>query len=266
MALYDINGNEVLSSGDSSGSPVSELQRKFKGKNIIWLGDSIHAYSQWDGVTIPYLFEYHSGAKCYNWCQGGMTMALTGAENYDCYSGVGMINALISGDFTEQETYATENHGTAQGNFLEQVAEMIAFDMSTADNLIIEFGTNDTLKDVALDNEENEFDTYTTGGALRYMIKTTQTAYPKLGITVCNVQKMTGWLDSEHTKSYDSKKQTDLINQICDDLSIPVIDIYNLLGLNDYTSTTLLSDNLHRTHAGKLKQVQIIENRMTQLF
>lgn len=268
MALYDVNGNEILSDNgsSSSGSSISELQRKFKGKNIIWLGDSIHAYSQWDGVTIPYLFEYHSGAKCYNWCQGGMTMAKMGVTNYDPYSGVGMIDALISGDFTEQETYATENHGTAQGNFLEQVAEMKSFDMSTADYCIIEFGANDAFKDVVLDNEENELDTTTTGGALRYMIKTLQTAYPKLGIVICNVQKMTGWLDAEHTKSYDSKNQTDLINRICEDLSIQLIDIYNELGLNDYTSTILLHDGSHRTHYGKLKQVQIIENRMVQLF
>lgn len=265
MSLYDINGNEILTGG-TGGSSQSELQRKFSGKNIVWLGDSIHAYTSPDGVTIPYLFQYHSGAICYNWAQGGMTMALTGVENYDPYSGVGMVDALISGDFTEQETYANENHGTAQGNFLKQVAEMKTIDYSKVDYMIIEFGTNDTLKDITLDNAENLLDTTTTGGALRYMIKTLQTAYPKLDIAVCNVQKMTGWLDSEHTKSYDSKKQTDLINQICDDFSISVIDIYNLLGLNDYTSSTLLSDNLHRSHVGKLKQVQVIENQMNYYF
>lgn len=256
MAIYNINGNEVLSSGNS----MSELQRKFKDKNIIWLGDSIHAYSKPDGVTIPYLLQYHSGAKCYNWCQGGTTMAKMGVANYDPFSGVGMVDALISGIFTDQETYQEDR------NFTSQVAEMKSFDMSTANNMIIEFGTNDTLKDITLDNAENLLDTTTTGGALRYMIKILQTAYPKLGIAVCNVQKMTGWLDSEHTKSYDSKKQTDLINQVCNDLSVPVIDIYNLLGLNEYTSATLLHDGLHRTHEGKLKQVQIIENRMVDLF
>lgn len=261
MSLYDINGNKITSDGtSSSGSTVSELQRKFKDKNIIWLGDSIHAYTQPDGVTIPYLFQYHSGAKCYNWCQGGTTMAKMGVANYDPFSGVGMVDALISGIFTNQEAYQEDR------NFTSQVSEMKAFDMSTADNLIIDFGTNDALKDVTLDNEENEFDTYTTGGALRYMIKTAQTAYPKLGIAVCNVQKMTGWLDSEHTKSYNSKNQTDLINQICSDLSIPIIDIYNLIGLNDYTFATLLSDNLHRSHVGKLKQVQVIENRMVDFY
>ena len=259
MAIYDINGNEIIS-GSTGDSSQSELQRKFSCKNIIWLGDSIHAYSQWDGVTIPYLFQNHSGAKCYNWCQGGTTMAKVGVENYDPYSGVGMVDALISRDFTEQKTYQEDR------SFTSQVSEMEVFDMANAKYIIIEFGTNDALKNVTLDNSDDTLDTYTTGGALRYMIKTLQTAYPKLGIAVCNVQKMTGWLDSEHTKSYDSKNQTDLINQICNDLSIPVIDIYNLLGLNDYTSSTLLQDGLHRTHVGKLKQVQIIENRMIQLF
>lgn len=266
MSLYDINGNEILTGSSGDGTSQSELQRKFKEKNIIWLGDSIHAYTSPDGVTIPYFFQYHSGAKCYNWAQGGMTMALTGVENYDCYSGVGMIDALVSGDFTEQEAYSGDNHGTAQGNFVEQVAEMKSFDMSNADYIIIEFGTNDALKAVTLDNSDDAFDTTTTGGALRYMIKTLLTAYPTLNIAVCNVQYQTGWIDSEHTQSYDTTEQTNLINQICDDLNIPIIDIYNGLGLNDYTSETLLSDGLHRSHAGKLKQVQLIENRMIQLF
>lgn len=259
MSLYDIYGNEIQTSG-TGGSSQSELQRKFKDKNIIWIGDSIHAYSQWDGTTIPYLFQYDSGAKCYNWCQGGTAMAKMGIENYDPFSGVGMVDALISRDFTEQETHMADR------GFTTQVAEMQAFDMSNAHTVIIEFGTNDALKDVALDNSENELDTNTTGGALRYMIKTLQTKYPKLNIAVCNVQPDSGWLDAEHTKSYDTKNQTNLINQICDDLNIPIIDIYNDLGLNDYTKSTLLQDGLHRSHQGKLKQVKLIENRLVQLF
>lgn len=258
MSLYDGNGN-IINVGGTSES-------KFKGKNIIWLGDSIHAYSTPDGVTIPYLFGYNTGAKCYNWCQGGMTMALMNIPNYDCYSGVGMINAIVNKDFTVQETYAHENHGTSQGNFLEQVAEMKSLDYSKVDYLVIEFGTNDVLKDVTLDNSENEFDTSTTGGALRYMIKTIQTAYPKLKVIVLNVQKMTGWLDAEHSKSYDSKKQNEVINQVCEEMCVPLIDMYRLLGLNEYTSTTLLRDGLHRTHEGKLRQKNIIENQMNYFF
>lgn len=266
MAIYDINGLEIVTGGGSAGSSQSELQRKFGGKNIVWLGDSIHAYAKPDGVTIPYLFQYHSGAKCYNWAQGGMTMALTGVENYDPYSGVGMVNALVSGDITDQETYSAEDHGTAHGNFTEQVAEMKSIDMATVDSIIIEYGTNDALKLVTLDNADNEMDTTTTGGALRYMIKTLQTAYPLLKIAVCNVQKMSGYADSEQQKPYDSKNQNEIIESICAALSVPMIDIYNLLGINSYTSSTLLSDGLHRSHDGKLKQVQIIENQMCMYF
>lgn len=265
MAIYDINGNDI-STGGASGTSQSELQRRFSGKKIIWLGDSIHAYAKPDGVTIPYLFQYHSGAKCYNWAQGGMTMALTGTANYDPYSGVGMVDALVSGDFSDQETYASEDHGTAQGNFAEQLAEMEAIDMSTVDAIIIEFGTNDALKQVTVDNADNALDTNTTGGALRYMIKTLLTAYPSIKIAVCNVQKMSGYLDGDQTISYDSKTQNGVIESVCADLSVPVIDIYNLLGLNEYTSSTLLSDGLHRSHNGKLRQVQIIENMMCTYF
>ena len=259
MSLYDINGNEIQTGG-TGGSSQSELQRKFSGKNIVWIGDSIHAYSQWDGITIPYLFQYDSGAKCYNWCQGGTTMAKMDIANYDAFSGVGMVDALISRNFTEQETHMADR------GFATQVAEMQAFDMSKAHTVIIEFGTNDTMKLVPLDNAENELDTTTTGGALRYMIKTLQTAYPKINIAVCNIQPLTGWADAEHTKWYDSKNQNEVIDSVCDELNIPVIDINNYLGLNDYTSTTLLHDGLHRSHQGKLKQVKVIENRLVQLF
>ena len=265
MGLCDIYGNEIQTGG-TGGSSQSELQRKFSGKNIVWLGDSIHAYSQWDGVTVPYLFQYDSKANCYNWCQGGMTMALMDNPSYDAYSGVGMIDAIVTKNFTAQETYANDDHGTAQGNFLQQVAEMKSLDFSKVHTIVIEFGTNDTMKMVSLDNDKNELDTHTTGGALRYMIKTLLTAYPNLNIVVCNVQKMTGWADSEHTKWYDSTEQSNLINEICKELSVPVIDIYNDLGLNDYTKSNLLHDGLHRTHNGKLKQVQLIENRLVQLF
>ena len=266
MAIYDIEGKEIASGGGTATKVQTELQRKFSGKKIIWLGDSIHAYTSPDGVTIPYLFQYDSGATCYNWAQGGMTMAKMGVVNYDPYSGVGMVDALISKDFTEQEAYAHEGHGTKNGNFHAEIAEMKAMDMSTVDTIIIEFGTNDAMKMVTLDNEDDAFDTTTTGGALRYMIKQLQTKYPKLKIAVLNVQRMAGWADSEHTKYYDSKNQNEVIESVCAEYAIPVIDIYNLLGVNDYTKGALLSDGLHRNHYGKTKQVQIIENQLCLYF
>lgn len=266
MAIYDIAGNEITAGGGTTVQAQSELQRRFSGKKIIWLGDSIHAYTQPDGVTIPYLFQYNSGATCYNWAQGGMTMAKMGVVNYDPYSGVGMVDALVSGNFTEQETYAGDNHGTKQGNFYEQVAEMKSLKMSTVDTIIIEFGTNDTMKMVPLDNPENALDTTTTGGALRYMIKTLQTKCPSLKILVLNVQRLTGWADAEHTKWYDSKNQNEVIESVCSELAVPMIDIYNLLGLNDYTKGILTSDGLHRSHKGKVRQTQIIENQMCLYF
>ena len=143
---------------------------------------------------------------------------------------------------------------------------MKAMDMSTVDAIIIEFGTNDAMKMVTVDNTEDSLDTTTTGGALRYMIKTLQTAYPSLKIVVLNVQRLTGWADAEHTKWYDSKNQNEVIESVCTELAVPMIDIYKLLGVNEYTKSTLLSDGLHRSHKGKVKQTQIIENMMCLYF
>lgn len=255
MELYDADGKKIFLQEDET-----KTESKLKGKNIVFLGDSIHAYQQWDGVTVPYLIQSNTGAKCYNWCQGGMTMALTDVASYDPYSCVGMVNALTQKDFTSQETYAGDDHGTAQGNFTEQIAEMKEIGLDTADIVVIEFGTNDCIKLVDLDDSENELNTKTTAGALRYAIKTLLNYKSNLLIFVCNVQKMTGYADAEHQKPYDSSKQTQAINNVCEKLNVPIIDIYGNLLLNDYTKGLLLHDGLHRTHEGKVRQATLIQN------
>lgn len=259
MAIVDINGNVIATGG--SGTSQSELQRKFKDKNIVWIGDSIHAYTQPDGVTIPYLFQYNTGAKCYNWAQGGTTMALMNIANYDAFSGIGMVDCLTTRDFTNQETHMSDR------GFTKQVAEMKEFDFSKADYVIIELGTNDNMKLVDLDNAENPLDTHTTGGALRYMIKTLLTYNPKFNIAVCNIQDGVEGRRNEGTELvYVSKDRNEIIESVCDELKIPLIDIFYLLGLNEYTKSTLTSDGLHRSHQGKLKQAKLIENQMNYYF
>lgn len=236
----------------------TELSRKLKGKKIVFLGDSIHAYSQPDGVTIPYLIQYHTGAECYNFAQGGTTMATMGVANYDPYSCVKMVDALIDGDFTDQELYQEDR------SFTKQVAAMKELDFSTVEYVVIEFGTNDCLKAVPLDNEEDIYDISTTGGALRYAIKRLLTYNPKLTILVCNVQAMSGYLDAEHQKPYTSDPQTEIIESVLETYNIPLIDVRRKLGLNEFTSSTLLADGLHRSHAGKLKQADLIEKVLDQ--
>lgn len=236
----------------------SELSRKLKGKKIVFLGDSIHAYAVPDGITIPYYIQYHTEAECYNFAQGGTTMATMGVANYDPYCCAKMVDALVDGDFTDQEFYQEDR------SFTKQVAAMKELDFSTVEYIVIEFGTNDCLKAVPLDNEEDIYDISTTGGALRYSIKRLLTYNPKLIILVCNVQAMSGYLDAEHQKPYTSDSQNNVIENILETYSIPLIDIKRKLGLNQFTSSTLLTDGLHRSRDGKLKQVSIIENVLDQ--
>lgn len=256
MALYTIDGVEIEGIGSSSGASVSELQRRFKGKNIVWLGDSIHDYEQPDGVNIPYLFQYHSGCKSWNWAQGGTTMAKNGVANYDPYSGVGMVDAIISRNFTEQKKYQDDR------NFVQQVSEMESFNFADAYACIIEFGTNDGWKQVPVGTPNEGFDVNTTAGALRYMIKELQTKYPGLKIAVCTTQPGVGFSDAEQQHPYDLKTQSDAIRDVCRNLFVPCIDIYHLLGYNEWTKDYLTTDGTHRSHEGKIKQVQIIENQM----
>ena len=142
-------------------------------------------------------------------------------DNYEAFSGVGMVDCLTTRDFTNQETHMSDR------GFTKQVAEMKEFDFSKADYVIIELGTNDNMKLVDLDNAENPLDTHTTGGALRYMIKTLLTYNPKFNIAVCNIQDGVEGRRNEGTELvYVSKDRNEIIESVCDELKIPLIDIF----------------------------------------
>ena len=236
------------------------LHKKFEKKNIIWLGDSIHAYTEPDGITVPEYFECHSGAKCYNWCQSGTTMALMDEEAYDPYSGVEMVNALISRDFIELDEFRVE-----QG-FEAQIAEMKAFDMDEADYMILEFGTNDAIREIPPDNGVQKMDVYTTGGALRYILHILKEQYPALKIFVCNVQPGRGHIWGDSSREYDFQVVSEVIERVCDEYEVPMIDIYGELGLTSENEEDILSDGLHRSHEGKLRQVHAIEKKLLSTF
>lgn len=259
MAVYDINGN-VISSGGGGSSESSVLD----GKNVIILADSVFDYEQPDGINIGEMLAVTTGATVYNWAQGGCCMAKGKATNYDPYSFVGMVDALVEQDFTDQETYAQDRSFTAQ------VAQMKSFNMANCDFMIVAYGTNDFWRSCLYENPTDDEDVTYFSGATRYGIKTLLTAYPTIKLLFLNLQNMgdiynetAAWYNATGSHYVESSKYNDIINEVCAESAVPVLDIWNTSMINTYTTSTYCDGSKpHLKHKGKQKYVELINNAM----
>ena len=255
MSFYDYEGNEV-----TEFEETTDIKKKFKGKNVIWLGDSLIDYETPDGFTVAYWFHKDTGANCYNWAQGGTSLATIGSANYDAFNASAMAKTLTTGDFTDMDKYADDR------GFSDRVAQMKKFDFSTAQYIVIEYGTNDVWKKCTLDNEGNIYDTSTSLGSLRTMYKTLLEYNPELKIIQVGLQPWDAVNGDTGLKEYEvSKPLNDGMKEVCEGLGIPFIDIYRYGLFNEYSEGTLQT-GVHLSHAGKLRYAAIIENFMNLYF
>ncbi|MDY2812328.1 MAG: SGNH/GDSL hydrolase family protein, partial [Dorea sp.] len=194
MAIYDYTGNEIIH------EDVTDLVKKFRGKNVIWLGDSLIDYEKPEGYTVAYWFQKDTQANCYNWCQGGTSLATIGNADYDAFNASAMAVALTTGDFTDMDAHA-EIRG-----FADRVAQMKNFDFSTAQYIIVEYGTNDVWKGCTLDNADDLYDTSTSLGSLRTMYRTLLEYNPKLKIIQIGLQPWDAVNGNTGIKEYEVSK------------------------------------------------------------
>ena len=257
MAVYDINGN-IISSGSGSGD-----SSVLSGKNVVILADSVFDYEQPEGINIGEMLSVKTGATVYNWAQGGCCMAKGKATNYDPYSFVGMVDALTTRNFTDQETYAQDR------SFVTQVNQMKAFDMTNCDFMIVAYGTNDFWRSCLYNNPSNSEDVNYFSGATRYGIKTLFTTYKKIKLLFLNLQNMgqfynesSAWYDATGSHYVESSKYNEIINDVCEEYAVPVLDIWSDSLINQITKAYYCDEGSmpHLTHAGKQHYTEMIEN------
>lgn len=257
MNLYDGSGNVITITGGSGKNVLS-------GKNIVILADSVFDYEQPEGINVGEMLAVDTGATVYNWAQGGCCMAKGKATNYDPYSFVGMVDALTTGVFTDQTTYADDR------GFTTQVAEMQAFDMDDCDFMIVAYGTNDYWRSCLYDNPNDDDDVTYFSGAVRYGIRTLLAAYPSIKLLFLNLQNMgstynetAAWYNATGSHYVESSIYNGYINSICNEFAVPVLDIWNTSMINNYTDNERYCDSggkPHLSHVGKQRYVTLIEN------
>lgn len=200
------------------------------------------------------------------------------------------INIAVGGasltDKVENQEYdgnpiSGENNNVA-GN---QVQKVINNNYDAPDIIIFAFGTNDRVISDNDTNFENQFtnedvfiplssvDRTTFGGAIRYCMETLHNKYPNTQIFIMTPIQSAEQKSSEGMGWYYSKlkPKADLIKNIGNRMSIPVIDCFNesrIYGGYEIKDSNgeCLSDGLHPNEQGAIRMGKFVANEIRNRY
>lgn len=230
-------------------NPISKLQ----GKTLVCFGDSI--LGNFEAPTdIPSYIQNITGMKTYNVGFGGCRMGAHESD-WDWFSMYKLVDAVVSGNFTNQETAAAGI--VVPEGFVQQTAKLKAIDFTTVDYVTIAYGTNDIWSNYAGDSANPDVhDATKYMSAVRYVVKTLLTAFSHLKIMLVTPMYRTDLApDSDSYTFCTDNKLTDFVDNlkvVGKELKVPVCDNYSEIGINKYNSTHYLSDGVHPTEAGRM--------------
>lgn len=220
-----------------------------RGKTIVNMGDSIFGIFNPPFDISTYLSEY-TGAITYNCGFGGSSMATHYQEDtYAKFSFWKLVDAIVSGDFTEQENALKLSSWTPPTSYALRLETLKNIDFNSVDVLTIAHGTNDFSYGFNIGNLENTEDVQTYLGALRYSLRKLMTEFSKIRVFVCTPIFRT-WIDSDGSPIHysDDVTQGELadnsssltyadymtgLKNVADEYNIGYIDNYHI-GMNRY--------------------------------
>ena len=238
------------------------------GKNIVFLGDSIFGNIQ-TATGVANVFADLTGAKVHNFAFGGTRATLhEGSTPYALgwqkFDGVSIASAIASGNFTDQEAALSGGAMSEPAYFSTSLASLEAFDFSTCDYIIADWGTNDWTGGASIAD-------YKT--ALQQIVQTILTAYPN--IIFIEVTPFIRFFESggEYYNSsvYDYRNDGIYLNDFAEAVfvlkeqpyNLQVVDCYNI-GINDYTRTGFFSNNdwTHHDARGRKRIATYLANKI----
>ena len=148
-------------------------------------GDSISAWGRGEDSVVDRLSE-KSGIPFLNAAFGGTALSRVNAkrfmdDDWDFYSMASLACSVASNDFSPQQQ-AEVGEIVATEYFDELVDKLDGMDFRKLEIMILEYGMNDYQMGVPLDNPEDPYDTYSFGGALRYVLRLMKQRFPSCRI------------------------------------------------------------------------------------
>lgn len=218
--------------------------------NGVVLGDSIFGMNR-DETSVTNYAEETSGAKIENCGFGGTRISAHNTQGYSAFSGYALANAITSANWISQDAQAS----LGQDYFPDQLNKLKNINFNNIDFLILHYGTNDFSGNVEIDNSNNNVDTNTVCGSLRYTLNKFLTSFPKLQIFISlPLYRKFNNVDSNTYKNTLGKtllEYNTAIETVAYNYNCPVINGYKTLGINSINASTFLTDGTHLTLAGR---------------
>lgn len=226
---------------------------------IVFLGDSIlDGYRNETGIA--YLTGVNCNADVYNLAMGGTTAALTTYESaeyekWKSRSLQGVVHAICG------NIDASIFDGYAAGEIFPTC------DFSRTDYFVIEYGMNDFLSGIPLNDEDDFYDEYTYVGALRVAIQRLRDKFPEATIVLCSPNYAQFWgkdgsyLGDGNAVNNGGGKLVEyyrVCGNVSADMNTLFLNAYEGIGLDAYTADDYLEDGIHLSQKGRYEYARIL--------
>ena len=234
-------------------------------KTAVCFGDSTFGNA---GPTtdIPSKLTARTGNTVLNGAFGGCRMSYYNG-NYGAFSMYKLADAICTGTWTDQDAAMADPTFEPPAYAAQHLANLKSTDFSKVDFITIAYGTNDWRAGNALDDEQNQKNTYTIAGALRYSLEEIMTTYPQIDIYVLSplwrVVKLEGETDENPTgycditpnnnppeSQYYLMDVCDTLKKVCDEYHVTFVNDFDL-GINRYNWKNWLVDGTHPNQNGQ---------------
>lgn len=230
---------------------------------VVCLGDSILGNVR-DDTSVTAVMEEQLGFEVFNGCFGGTCASLCNDANRATYyedsmNLVSIVDAIVNKDYNNQY-YDLASNNYKLPYFYDAMRDFDKVDFSSAEIIFLEHGVNDYSAGRPLDDEEDPYNTFTYGGALRYSIETLQKEFPKAKIvlvtpTFCQFFDRYGEQTGDCTTlDFGYGYLEDYANlqiSIANQYGIYYIDDYHNIGIDESNVEEYTVDGIHLNEEGR---------------
>lgn len=234
---------------ETTNAPDHE-ENELQDKVLVAFGDSVTEFGNY-----PDVIAKNSGLTVYNVGFGGTRMAYHTNSNYDAFSMTKLVDAIVSGDYSEQEEANAETGYTTTFENLKNI------DFNNVNIITIMYGTNDymggTEGAVPLGTRDDST-RETFNGAMNYIVKSISEAYPEIEIVFItptwrmNAEQFGGGgVDTQpNPEGIYMEEYVDAIIEFANNKYLPVLDLFRSSGIKEDSKEVYLSDTVHPTYEG----------------
>ncbi|NLL77694.1 MAG: SGNH/GDSL hydrolase family protein [Clostridiales bacterium] len=250
----DLNEPEIEEQAVTEAVPEQADESRLQ---IVFLGDSIlDGYRNETGIAA--ITGELCNADVYNLAMGGTTAALSKYESavFETWSSRGLqgvVNAICG----------NIDAGILDGFRAGEVFASCDFDKT--DYFVIEYGMNDFLSAIPINNDSNTNQEYTYVGALRNAINRLRGSFPEAEIVLCSPNYAQFWgKDGAYLgdgNMVDNGGGTlAAYYRVCGNVSADentlFLNAYEGIGLDTYTADEYLEDGIHLSEKGRRKYAE----------